>query len=111
MVVSSILLIFLLIAAYYIYVLYNNLDLSTASYAQMELKLQTSAAKYVNKYNLGDLRRIISLESLQKEGYIDIFTDSNDDECNGYVIYQNKEYNSYISCKHYKSFGYNQSYE
>ncbi|MBE6148921.1 MAG: hypothetical protein E7167_05520 [Firmicutes bacterium] len=112
MIISSILLLFLLFAAYYIYMLYNNLDTSSASvYGKLELKLQTSAVSYVNKHNLQNSKVIISLDDLQKAGYIDIFTDPNDDACNGYVIYENQDYKSYISCNYYTSFGYNRSYE
>lgn len=112
MIISAILLLFLLFAAYYIYMLYNNLDSSSASvYGQLELKLQTSAVSYVNKHKLQNSKAIISLSDLQKEGYINLFTDPNDEDCNGYVIYENQEYKSYISCRYYTSSGYNQSYE
>ena len=112
MIISAILLVFLLFAAYYIYVLYNNLDEDKAGvYAKLELKLQTAAVKYVKDNNIKKGKAIISLDDLQDAGYIDMFTDPKDDKCNGYVIYENNDYDSYISCNYFTSSGYNRSYE
>lgn len=111
-IITAILIVFLLCAAYYIYVLYNNLDESSASvYAKLELSLQTSAVSYVKKYKLENSKAIISLKDLQEEGYLTTFSDPNDEDCNGYVIYENQDFKSYISCEYFTSSGYNNSYE
>ena len=54
---------------------------------------------------------IVTLTDLKKEGYIDFFNDSNSNPCNGYVIYDNHDYKSYISCEFYTSKNYNKNNE
>ncbi|MBQ6841411.1 MAG: hypothetical protein IJO63_04790 [Bacilli bacterium] len=111
-IIVAILLSFLLIAGYYIFVLYSDMGYDVPyQYAELESRIKASAVNYVAKNNLKDSKAIISLSDMQKNGYLDLFTDSNDNECNGYVIYEDYDYKSYISCEFYKTSGYNKSYE
>ena len=109
LIMSSIIFIFLLIAAYYIYALYNNLDVQTGKqYATLEFELQTAAVNYHMQYPNDN---IITLSELKNKGIISIFTDSNDKDCNGYVIVNQTDYKSYISCEFYTTKNYDKKYE
>ena len=109
---SAVLLMLLFFVAYYIYVLYNGLDNSSSqSYAALELKLQGASAEYIQDRNLEDSKVIISLNDLVRAKYINFFEDDDGNDCNGYVIYEDYSYNSYLSCLGYTSSGYNRSYE
>lgn len=112
MIISSILLMFLLFAAYYIWVLYSDLSKTRPSvYNELEYVLQSSAERYLKKQDNKSDRVVVSLKELQTNGYLITFTDPNDEDCNGYVIYDSGEYNSYISCEFYTTSGYKQKYE
>ncbi len=107
---SAALFILLLIATYYIYIFYNRLDeKSGTQYYALEAKLKTAAILYAKNSNSESGR--VSLNSLKRAGYIDIFTDSNDDDCNGYVIYEGNQFDSYIRCKNFTSAKYYRRYE
>lgn len=109
-IMSAILLIFLLFAAYNIFALYNNLDVSEATiYANLEGKLTMAAAGYINERELHDQTVILSLRDLSKE--ISAFEDGEGRSCSGYVIYENNEYNAYIDCPEYTTKNYNKNYE
>ena len=111
-IIVAILLSFLLIAGYYIFVLYSDLGTDVAHvYVELESRLKTSAVSYVSKHNLQNQKVIILLSDLQREGRLELFVDSNDNDCNGYVIYENYDYKSYISCEFYKTSGYDSDYE
>lgn len=100
LIIGSCLLIFLLIAAYYIYALYSSLGISNGNiYKELEARLELAAENYDSKEN-------ISLEKLRELGYIKELKDNNNDDCNGYVIYNKKEYKAYIDCKYYTTKGY-----
>lgn len=104
---SSILLIFLLIAAYNIYALYNELGASDAViYVELENKMQLASVRYINDNNLKNDRVTVSLSQLKEEGYISAFKDSDGYDCNGYLIYENYNYNAYIKCPNYISKNY-----
>ena len=111
LIMSSILFITLLVVAYLIFVLYSNLDAKQANqYLKLETKLETAAVSYVaSRLNFNE--GIITLNTLKNTGYIDIFTDNNDNACSGYVVYKNHEYRPYISCEYYTTKNYNKSYE
>lgn len=108
LIISAILFIFLLIASYYIYVLYNNLMSNDASkYYTLEVKIKNAAAKYVVDYNIDlDSKIEIRLSDLKRKGYIYNFLDENGNACDGIVIIDNGEYNPYISCDNYTTDGY-----
>ena len=109
-IMSAILLILLLIVTYYIYVFYNRLDTKAGSqYFNLETKLQSAAILYSKKNNSSS--GSVSLYTLKKEGYITDFTDINDNDCNGYVIYNDDKFDSYIKCEYFTSKNYNQKYE
>lgn len=101
LILGACLLVFLLIAAYYIYSLYSVLGIDRKSvYHDLENKLVQAAQNYnVNK-------DYISYETLKKNNYIDGLYDNNGNECNGYVVYKNYEYKAYIDCEYYTSNGY-----
>ncbi len=101
---SMLLFVTLLFACYYIYVFYNHLDTSDGIvYANIELKLKTSAIKYCRDIN-GCYH--VSLSELKNKGYIDNLVDDKGRSCDGYVTYQNNEYKSYIKCQSYITDGY-----
>lgn len=105
---SGILLIFLLVAAYNVYSLYNDMDVKSAStYVNLELKLQMVAADYINDKNLNNSNVIVTLKELKEAGYIKTFNDDDSNACNGYVEYQDYDYVSYIRCRDYTSSNYN----
>ena len=110
LIMTSILLILLLFVTYYIYVFYNKLDTKEASqYFVLETRLKSAAILYAKNNNLTTGN--VSLYTLKKAGYIESFTDVNDDECNGYVIFSNDKYDSYIKCKYFMSSNYDRKYE
>ena len=107
---SSILFILLLIVTYYIYVFYNKIDEKEATqYYALEAKLRSAAVLYTKKNN--KMSGVVSLYTLKKSGYIETFTDNNDDDCNGYVIYQGDSFDSYIRCRNFTSPDYEEKYE
>ena len=109
-IMSSILLILLLIVTYYIYVFYNRLDTKEASqYFALETRLKRAAIQYTKLS--GSKSGVVSYNALNQAGYIDDFTDFNDDACNGYVIYDDDKYESYIKCKNFTSENYSNKYE
>lgn len=104
-ILSSILFIILLIMAYYILVLYHNLEKESVSqYTDLESQIKSAAIKYVNNYEHGSM---VTLKELKEVDYIDVFSDSNDDSCSGYVIVSDGAYTPYIKCKSYTTKGYN----
>ena len=106
---SSILFITLLLVAYLIFRLYSNLDYEQSNqYTKLEAQIEQAAIKYVNarsNYTEGT----ITLNDLKQSGYIDMFTDDNGNSCNGYVIYKQHEYTSFISCEYYTTKNYKKS--
>ena len=97
LIIGSCLLIFLLIAAYYIYVLYSSLN--NNYYIVLEDKLVNSAKKY-------GLKSKVSYKSLKDLGYINSLKDENNNECDGYVLYDDSTYTAYIKCDNYITEGY-----
>ncbi len=101
---SMLLFVTLLFACYYIYAFYNDLDTSDGiTYANMELKLEMAAIKYC-KDNKGC--SYISFNELKAKGYIDKLVDDKGRTCDGYVTYQNNEYQTFIKCQEYITKGY-----
>ena len=98
LIISACLFLFLLIAAYYIYVLYGSFNKNNY-YKGLEEKLVDSAKKYNSKSK-------ISYNKLKELGYINNLKDENNNECDGYVLYDNNTYTAYINCENYITDGY-----
>lgn len=106
----SILFIFLMIMVYYIVALYKSIDSNEFSnYVKMENNLAFAARDYINDTHSNST--VIKLKILKNHDYIDDFTDDNNNDCNGYVLYENGVYVPYISCKDYETDDYNENYE
>lgn len=104
LIISAVLFIFLLIVAYYIIMLYNQLDSKKAPhYARLESEIKAAAVKYASIY---DAPSILDIGTLKDAGFIELFTDNNDKDCDGYVSIDGNEYTPYIKCEFYKTRGY-----
>ena len=105
--ISSLLLITLLVVAYYVYALYNQLDIGDAKqYANLESKLEIAALRY-DTVNATSDNYQVNLSQLKVLGYISDFTDDSGYDCDGYVLVNGEDYNAYISCRNYSTSGYN----
>lgn len=107
LIISAILILFLLFVAYSIVALYHNLDNKAPVYSGLENTLIKAAIKYNAVY---DSVNFITLQDLKEAEYIEIFTDSNDEECDGYVLMEDGDYIPYIKCKNYKTRGFSEEY-
>ena len=58
---------------------------------------------FAKKYNS---KSKISYNKLKELGYINNLKDENDNECDGYVLYDNNTYTAYINCENYITDGY-----
>ena len=65
----------------------------------LEDKLVNSAKKY-------GLKSKVSYKSLKDLGYINSLKDENNNECDGYVLYDDSTYTAYIKCDNYITEGY-----
>lgn len=108
LIISAILILFLLIVAYYIISLYNSFDKVASQYSNLESEIKAAAVKYNAIY---DAPSVIDLKSLKEAGFIELFTDSNDKDCDGYVKVDGKEFKPYIKCEYYKTRGYKEKEE
>ena len=98
---TLLLFIMLLFASYMIFLFYNKLDDKDArKYYTLENELKVAAIKYsVSSEKSGT----VTLQKLKEKGFITVFIDDNMNECDGYVIYSNDKYDSYIKCPNYTS--------
>ena len=119
---GSVLLIFLLIATFFIMRLYSNLpDLSSfmleeSTYSDIETKLDESSLKYINDYYTEEISNgviTISTDNLLKYKMLtedDLIETSSSDKCMGYSLIRNKDNKltseSYIKCDGYQTEGY-----
>lgn len=114
---TSVLVFFFCLSIYFIYILYNSLDLSLGlndeyinneSYAYYEENMIEAAEEYIGDIELAlDNNVIISLETLIELDYIDeIYDIDTNNKCDGYVDVKNKKLKSYISCDNYETKGY-----
>ncbi len=115
LVLSGILLLFLIIAIFYISSLYQELDLETTSkyYHDLERELENSASVYLNDYYDGDLSsdEITITRSTLRAYDLDVdLQDQNGHVCSGYVIasktHGEESIDAYISCPNYTTDGY-----
>ncbi len=133
-VLMTVLIIFLGIAVFFIYRLYNNLEANNVIkssnpvnnsdnngqkyfYSDLEYKLKNGAVKYVNNHYdeeiTGDI--VVSLKTLVNKNIITSIKDlKTNSTCSGYVkiIYENADYvtyKPYINCLNYTTSGYQES--
>ena len=109
-IMSTILFFLLFVVSYYIYVFYNKLDERDGSqYFALESKLKSAAVLYSK--NISSPSGRVSLYTLKSLGYIDTFNDEDGRVCNGYVIYNDDRFDSYIRCNNFVSSNYDRNYE
>lgn len=115
LILSGILMLFLVIAIYYIYTLYQSLDMEVASnnYTELEEKLEYNANIYLKDYydkNL-DSTGVTITRSLLRTYDLDVDLEDNKGRaCSGYVIakksHGEEQIDAYISCPDYTTDGY-----
>ena len=104
-IMSAALLFILILLAYFIYSLYNELTpKSSYEYMKNELKLKVAAQNYVKK-NKPSGSKILTYKFLKDNGYVGDLSKG----CSGYVLYINKEFNPYIICDGYITEGYDKN--
>ena len=112
---SGILLLFLIVAIYYIVTLYQEFDRDVTNnyYHNLEEQLEKNAEIYVRDYYDGTLNSegIIITRSVLRTYDLDIsLVDKNNHACSGYVIARRTRgqdsYQSYITCDDYTTDGY-----
>lgn len=90
-------------------------EIDKSKYKLLEDELTNAAKIYIlNNYPILDDKIIVSLNKLIENNYIDKLVDPDDKKntCNGYVIYNDNNYSSYINCNdNYISEGYNVDFE
>ena len=106
LVASGVLILFSMIAIYYVYTMYNNI--SDTVYALLEEKLENQAQIYLDEYYEGQLvdEMVINRSTLSKHGLDVTLRDSDNRLCSGYVLYTNGTVKGYISCLEYETEGY-----
>lgn len=110
LIMTAILFLFLLIMVHYIIVLYANIrENNNAVYVSLENKIAYAARDYINDDH--PKSSVIKLSTLKRLEYIDTFKDADDNNCRGYVLYENGEYLPFISCNNYKTPDYNENNE
>lgn len=112
---SGILIIFLIIAIYYIVSLYNNFDteVKTTNYSELEKELENQALVYLNDYydELLTSEDITITRNVLRSYDLDvILEDNNGKACSGYVMAHKSHgeiyTKSYIKCNDYMTEGY-----
>lgn len=115
LVLSGILLLFLIIAIYYIVSLYNNFgtEVSTTNYSELEKRLEEQALVYLNDYYdelLTNEDITITRNVLRSYNLDVILEDNNGKACSGYVMAHKSHgeiyTKSYIKCNDYMTEGY-----
>lgn len=115
---SSVLLLFLLIAVFYILRLYNgigrnntykNSSSESYSYTEIEDKLLNAGINYYQEYYEEGMDVRITTSMLKKHGYLkasDLKEKNEKKECTGYVLVENMEVFSFIQCPNYETIGF-----
>ncbi len=101
------LLLVLVFVAFSIYKLYHSIEPVAPQYGLLERTIKNEAERYASS---NGNKSVITLKELKTSGYIDIFTDINDNPCDGYALRQNNTYTAYISCEYYRTNGYDEKY-
>lgn len=105
--ISCALLLGLAFVAFSIYRLYNSVETIAPQYGILERTIKSDAVKYTKS---NGKKSVITLKELKNSGYIEVFTDINDNPCDGYVLIRDNEYLPYISCEYYRTKGYDSKY-
>ncbi len=107
-VISLALLIALIVSIYFISKLYGSFSLSNSNkiYVDLENNLVKATRKYVRDNDINVVTNYrVSYELLKQNGYINELKDSNNKDCNGYVIITNLDskvyYKGYVICENY----------
>ncbi len=115
LILSGVLMLFLVIAIYYIYRLYSSLDMATTDdyYVLLEDRLEEQVKTYLDNYYEDSLTSdVITISSdVLKAHDLDInLVDDNGDACMGYTLaYKSRgvtHIDSYIKCHDYVTDGY-----
>ena len=101
------LLLALLFVAFSIYKLYHSINPVAPQYALLEKTITDEAKRYAES---NGKKSVITLSQLQDAGYIDFFSDINDNDCDGYVLVSDGDFYPYISCEYYQTNGYDKKY-
>lgn len=83
-------------------------------YATLESNLRSAASKYIKEKEINsDYKIIISYDKLKKsEPTINFVDPKTENECNGYVIYEDNNIDPYIKCgDNYMTTNYNETLE
>lgn len=117
LVLSGVLILFLIIAIYYIYTLYQELgiEMTSSYYYGLESDLENSAEVYLQDYYDGTLDSdgLTITRSVLRSYDLDVsLVDANGNACSGYVIAKKtrgeNSIDAYISCPNYTTEGYEQ---
>lgn len=113
---TSIILVALLVATFYVIALYSDIDRNlygnrNNSFYEYEEKLKNSAVKYMKSRTNEDGQYTITYDVLRNSDYIERITDNKtSNECDGYVKIDIKDSNydakSYLKCDSYITEGY-----
>ena len=115
LVLSGILILFLIVAIYYIFTLYQEMgrEVNNNYYHDLEEDLRKSAQVYIEDYYDGTLNSdgITITRSLLRTYDLDVsLTDRDGNACSGYVIasrtHAEDSIRAYISCPNYTTDGY-----
>lgn len=115
LVLSGILVLFLIIAIYYIFTLYQELDRDVTDhyYTDLETELEDSAKVYIEDYYDGDLTSdgLTITRSVLRTYDLDVsLVDNRGRACSGYVIASRTHgedfYQAYVSCPNYTTDDY-----
>lgn len=114
---TTIILIALLVATFYVIALYSDLDKNLYGssnkkvYEESEERLKNNAIKYIKARTYDNGNYVVTYEILKNANYIDKIVDNKtDNECDGYIkvevnnsLYKAK---SYLKCDNYVTEGY-----
>lgn len=115
LILSGILILFLIIAIYFIYTMYNNFEgeINAGYYQGLEEKLENQAKVFISDYYVEPLStdKVTITRSVLNSYNLDVnLVDKDNNACSGYVTaYKsqgNEIYKSYIKCPRYMTEGY-----
>lgn len=115
LILSGVLVLFLAIAIFYIYVLYDsmNKEVSVSYYYELEDNLESQALIYLNDYYNDTLtnEELTITRNVLRTYDLDIsLIDHKGNACSGYVVASKSKgiinTNGFISCKNYQTKGY-----
>ena len=102
---SVILFLILLILSYYVYTLYKGLNSpGNYEYARSKVLLENAAKDYSKRYGYNE-NEILTYKLLRDYGLIEELGDN----CKGYVILKNYNYEVYVKCDHITSEDYDEN--